>query len=160
MKKVTSLIAHNFFTDGGHGWLKVTKARLDNLGIADKITSCSFMRGNYAYLEEDCDVSTYIKALLKQENIEDVEGEVSEEYKTFMQSFWNKTTTFDSSCSNRRSRIRNYSNYVFYAEAELKEKEEIISLLLSYRNWNRTGVRRINNGSLEDLRYWKEHYNL
>ncbi len=160
MSKVKPFISQNFYTDGGHGWLKVSKFRLEKLQIADKITGCSFMRGDYTYLEEDCDLSTYVKALLKQENVEDVEGKVTNEYKTFMREFWNRTTTHDSSCSTRGSKIRNYSRYVYYGEAELQEKKNLLTLLLGHRNWNKTGVNRINNGSLEDLRYWKEYYNL
>lgn len=159
MNNVKPFISQNFYTDGGHGWLKVTKARLEALNIADKITGCSFMRGEYAYLEEDCDLSTYVRALLKQENIKD-DVNVSEEYKVFMREFWNRTTTHDSSNSRRGSKIRNYSRYVHYSEAELKEKKDLLTLLLTHRNWNATGVRRINNGSLEDLRYWKQYYNL
>lgn len=160
MRTVKTFISQNFYTDGGHGWLKVTKARLEALGISDKITSCSFMRGEYAYLEEDCDLSTYVKALLKQEGIEDKEGEVSEEYKTFMRKFWDKTKVHDSSMNYRTCKIRNYSRYVHYTEEDKQEKEEILTLLLGHRNWNKTGIRRINNGSLEDLRYWKKYYNL
>jgi len=156
MKNVKPFISQHFFTDGGHGWLKVTKSRLENLGIADKITGCSFMRGNYAYLEEDCDLSTYVKAILKQENVKDD----SNDYKVFMREFWNRTTVHDSSCSDRGCKIRNYSRYVFYNEAELKEKKELLTLLLTHKHWNKTGVRRINNGSLVDLRYWKTYYKL
>jgi len=156
MKNIKPFISQNFFTDGGHGWLKVTKARLEALNIADKITGCSFMRGGYAYLEEDCDLSTYVRAILKQENVKND----SEEYTVFMREFWNRTTTYDSSCSTRGSKIRHYSRYVCYNEAELKEKKDLITLLLMHKHWNKTGVRRINNGSLEDLRYWKAHYNI
>ena len=51
-----------FYSDAGHGWAKVHIDLLDELGIRDKITSYSYMRGSYAYLEEDCDVSTLHKA--------------------------------------------------------------------------------------------------
>jgi hypothetical protein len=159
MSYVKPLISQTFFTDGGHGWLKVTKTRLEKLGIADKISSCSFMRGSYAYLEEDCDFSVYIMALLKQENIGE-RTETTDEYGTFMRLFWNRTKSQDSSNSKSGSRIRNYSSYVFYTEADLQEKEDLLILLLGDRQWNKTGVRRINNGSLEDLRYWKKYYNL
>ena len=48
----------HFYSDPGHGWAKVKKSFLVKLGIADKITTYSYMRGEYAYLEEDCDVTT------------------------------------------------------------------------------------------------------
>jgi len=159
MDTVKAIISQNFYTDGGHGWLKITKARLEALNIADKITGCSFMRGEFAYLEEDCDLSTYVKAILKQENISD-DVNASEEYKVFMKEFWSKTTTHDSSNSARGSKIRNYSRYTFYGEAETQEKKELLTLLLGHMHWNKTGINRINNGSLSDLRYWKEFYKL
>lgn len=52
-----------YHTDPGHGWLQVTRAELEQLGIAGEITSCSYQSGPYVYLEEDCDAETYIKAL-------------------------------------------------------------------------------------------------
>lgn len=51
------------YSDPGHGWCRVKKQLLIDLGIADKITSYSYMNGNYAYLEEDCDMSTLCRAL-------------------------------------------------------------------------------------------------
>lgn len=50
------------YSDPGHAWAKVKKSALVKLGIADKITTYSYMRGEYAYLEEDCDLSTFIAA--------------------------------------------------------------------------------------------------
>ena len=51
MKTITLQV----FADPGHAWARFPKARLVKLGIADKITPYSYMRGDYAYLEEDCD---------------------------------------------------------------------------------------------------------
>ena len=47
------------YDDGSHGWFKVSKYLLSNLGLSDKITDFSYMKGNYAYLEEDCDASLF-----------------------------------------------------------------------------------------------------
>jgi hypothetical protein len=52
-----------YYSDPGHGWVKVPLALLDKLGIRHKISHCSYMRGNYAYLEEDGDLSTLHKAI-------------------------------------------------------------------------------------------------
>jgi hypothetical protein len=49
-------------TDSGHGWLAVKRAELVELGIADKITSYSYVRGATVYLDEDCDAATFIEA--------------------------------------------------------------------------------------------------
>ena len=54
---------HYIFTsDAGHGWLRVLKAELVTLGIADKISNYSYCNGRYAYLEEDCDLELFLKA--------------------------------------------------------------------------------------------------
>lgn len=59
MKSIT------IYTDSGHGWAKVSIKDLLKLNIADKISTYSYIHKNglNAYLEEDCDLSTYLKAL-------------------------------------------------------------------------------------------------
>lgn len=52
-----------FHEDPGHGWLQVPHALLISLKIANKITGYSYKDSNYAYLEEDCDLSTFMRAL-------------------------------------------------------------------------------------------------
>lgn len=52
----------NYYQDPGHGWIKIHKDWLTLLGIADKISHYSYMRKNYAYLEEDCDLSLLFEA--------------------------------------------------------------------------------------------------
>jgi hypothetical protein len=52
----------NYYQDPGHGWVKVNKALLQRLGIAGDISSYSYMRGDCAYLEEDCDTSRLLEA--------------------------------------------------------------------------------------------------
>ena len=51
-----------FHSDAGHGWVEVPMAVLKELEIADKITSYSYLRDKTAYLEEDCDAGTFLKA--------------------------------------------------------------------------------------------------
>jgi hypothetical protein len=55
------------YTDPSHGWAKVSLSELFKLEIHDKISTYSYIRSNekysYVYLEEDCDLSTYLKAL-------------------------------------------------------------------------------------------------
>ncbi|MEY3123264.1 hypothetical protein [Nitrosomonas mobilis] len=58
MKRVFS-----FYADAGHGWLRVQKSILAELDIAEKISSFSYQRGDYAYLEEDVDLSLFLKAM-------------------------------------------------------------------------------------------------
>jgi len=51
-----------FYNDPGHGWLAVKVQYLIDLGIADKITNFSYLKGKTAYLEEDVDVGTFVEA--------------------------------------------------------------------------------------------------
>lgn len=77
------------FSDPGHGWLKVRKSELVRLGINGQITSCSYQNGDFAYLEEDCDLSTFMRA-------KEARGEKVE---------------MRHSSSNSSSRIRNYPHF-------------------------------------------------
>ena len=43
------------YCDPGHGWFKVKRELLIKLGIERDISSYSYQRGEYVYLEEDCD---------------------------------------------------------------------------------------------------------
>jgi hypothetical protein len=56
----------SFFADPGHGWLKVPKKDLVALGIADKISTCSYQLGENAYLEEDSDAAKFFEAMIAQ----------------------------------------------------------------------------------------------
>ncbi len=51
--------------DPGHGWAPVPVAKLVELGIAHKISGGSYLdpKNDVAYLEEDCDLGLYVKAL-------------------------------------------------------------------------------------------------
>ena len=77
------------FNDPGHGWLKVPRALLEKLGIANKISRFSFERGDHVYLEEDGDMSTFLDAM-------DDEG---------------YDVNIRSSHTNNPSRIRGYNWY-------------------------------------------------
>jgi hypothetical protein len=52
-----------FYSDPGHGWGAVKRRVLFDLGIADKISTYSYQKGNTVYLEEDCDLGVLIGAL-------------------------------------------------------------------------------------------------
>jgi hypothetical protein len=81
------------FSDGGHAWAKVKRKELVDLGINSAISSYSYQFKDNVYLEEDCDMSTYINALKL------VKGITREQIK------------FNETWTNRNSKIRNYSNY-------------------------------------------------
>lgn len=78
------------FADPGHAWAKFPKHRLVKLGIANKITTCSYERNGMAYLEEDCDLGTLINTL-KSVGYMDIK--------------------FKESHTNKSSKIRSYCHY-------------------------------------------------
>lgn len=78
-----------YYTDPGHGWLRVPLKTLKKLGIDDKISSYSYQRTVYAYLEEDNDMTVFMTAM-KEKGVEVI--------------LKNRNT-------NRESRIRNYRQY-------------------------------------------------
>ena len=53
----------NFYGDPAHGWGKVKRSLLTKLGIAGKISSYSYQRGDHVYLEEDSDLPKLVQAL-------------------------------------------------------------------------------------------------
>ena len=55
---------YRFFEDPGHGWLEVTRAELERLGLLDKISGYSYQSidGLFVYLEEDSDLMKFAKA--------------------------------------------------------------------------------------------------
>lgn len=53
---------YRFIQDPGHGWLEVPLREIEKLGIAEKISGYSYIHGNNAYLEEDCDFSVFLDA--------------------------------------------------------------------------------------------------
>lgn len=59
MKRITI----PYYSDPGHGWVKVNKSVLKDLGISDKITPYSYQRKEFVYLEEDYDAGILIEAL-------------------------------------------------------------------------------------------------
>ena len=52
-----------YYQDPGHGWIRVPLTELSKLGIADQISTCSYMKGDFAYLEEDSDAAKYCNAM-------------------------------------------------------------------------------------------------
>jgi hypothetical protein len=80
-----------YFTDPGHGWVRVKRDVLGRMGIEDRISQYSYQRGEYVYLEEDCDLTVLFKALeLDGKKLELVERH-----------------------TNRSSKIRSYSCYFY-----------------------------------------------
>lgn len=56
-------ITLHFYEDPGHGWLRAPVKLLEKLQIVDQISHYSYLLGQHAYLEEDCDAGKLIEAL-------------------------------------------------------------------------------------------------
>ena len=52
-----------FISDPSHGWGRVVRGAIEDVGIADKISRYSYQEGVFVYLEEDCDLYLFINAL-------------------------------------------------------------------------------------------------
>lgn len=63
MTKSTADKTFTFVGDWAHGWLSTNVADLKDVGLKPKdITRFSYMRDGTVYLEEDCDLETFVKA--------------------------------------------------------------------------------------------------
>lgn len=82
-------LTFNYYCDPAHGWVKVKNSLLKKLGIEREISGFSYTRGDYSYLEEDCDASRLADALEK--------NKIEIKYKQFH--------------TNKSSKIRNYNSY-------------------------------------------------
>lgn len=49
-------------SDAAHGWVKVPIAELKRLAIQDQISEYSYVKGDFAFLEEDADAGVFIEA--------------------------------------------------------------------------------------------------
>lgn len=79
----------NFHSDPGRGWVKVKRELLKELGIEDKISSYSYQRGEYVYLEEDADLTLFVNTMKAQ----------------------GRGVEFVGRSSNKLSRIRSYQSF-------------------------------------------------
>jgi hypothetical protein len=60
----------DYIQDGGHGWVKVPITLLLDLGIHSQISTYSYLRKSFAYLEEDCDLARFFEAFNARFNID------------------------------------------------------------------------------------------
>ena len=84
-----------FYSDPGHGWLKVDKRDILSLMVQDKISSCSYKNGRSIFLEEDGDAGVFLKA-----------------YK----NAYGFDPKINYHSTNRSSRIRKYPSYTVVKE--------------------------------------------
>jgi hypothetical protein len=58
-----------FYSDPGHGWLRVDLASAKAVGLEpSNFSTCSYQQGPWLYLEEDCDASIFVKAYMDKHN--------------------------------------------------------------------------------------------
>jgi len=86
--KTFTIIVYN---DPSHAWGKVKRKVLDNLGIAQQVSSYSYQYKDNVYLEEDADLSLVCRHLLFNSDVQ---------------------IKFVEKHTNRDSRIRSYERYV------------------------------------------------
>lgn len=60
---------YNFYSDPGHGWLAVPIEDVNKLGIVNKISRYSYLNGEMAYLEEDCDFEVFFNAYVNEHGV-------------------------------------------------------------------------------------------
>lgn len=81
----------DYLQDPSHGWVKVPIKLLAELKLLDQISPYSYMRGAFAYLEEDSDYSKFHAAFTNWTRLEPV-------LKSRV-------------CKNRQSKIRSYDRF-------------------------------------------------
>jgi hypothetical protein len=68
-----------FLFDPGHGWLQVPLTDIALLRLEGQITPYSYIEGQYAYLEEDCDCPRYLAARTAHSGLPG-QPEITDEY--------------------------------------------------------------------------------
>ena len=84
--KTFTIIVYN---DPGHGWGKVKRQVLSNLGLVDKVSAYSYQYKDNVYLEEDCDLPLLVQTLFALD----------------------VRVKFIEKSTNKQSRIRSYESY-------------------------------------------------
>lgn len=127
---------YTFLTDSGHGWMKVKKTELNKFMIADKVSGYSYQRGQYAYLEEDCDATLFIDAL-RASGVEPV---------------------FTEAYTDGNSRVRGYDSYEYLTPAQEDELAGLKVRMKSFKHWDAKTIRRIDNASMRTMEFWVNAY--
>jgi|JFJP01.1.fsa_nt_gi hypothetical protein len=52
-----------YYTDPGHGWMMTPVKLLEKYKVQDKISKYSYIDGDTAFLEEDCDATVLLNAI-------------------------------------------------------------------------------------------------
>ena len=78
-----------YLQDPSHGWIAVTKQQLKELGIADKISQCSYVSpsDDIVWLEEDCDASLFVQTYKEKYGYDPAIQEVVISNRAFLRNF-------------------------------------------------------------------------
>lgn len=126
----------NSYSDPAHGWIKVPRKVLRELGIEGQVTHYSYERGEDVYLEEDCDATLLVETMRKL-GIE---------------------PKFRHNSSNKMSKIRTYENYSPRTPEVEREMAELRTRLIRRGGWSRGAIRLFNSAGIGNLRYWAGLY--
>ena len=78
----------NRHIDPGHSWFEVPYDLIVDLGIENRISSCSYRQLGTCYLEEDCDAPLFIDAWMKHY------GESEFPVESVRHDYWNSPECF------------------------------------------------------------------
>lgn len=95
---------YTLFSDPGHAWLKVPLSEIHLLALTYEISVCSYVYGDFVYLEEDCDMLRFITAWKNHKQV-------------------NHSPIFKARYSNKYSRIRSYDRYNPYIETKEENQQ-------------------------------------
>lgn len=132
----------DFYSDPGHGWLKVPRRLLDELEIADRISRFSYERGQYVYLEQDKDTGTFMT------NWQNRTGKM----------LWEHVR--EHTAREHQSKIRGYESYAYHGPAERARLEKIRAAMLRCKPWNYKALRTIRAAGPTLLTQWAGQFNL
>jgi len=116
---------YDFYSDPAHGWLKVTRKELVELGIESQISGYSYQKGDAVYLEEDSDASKFMDAWEAKHQVKLMNSQIN------------------FHIADRHSRIRTYQPFRPKHDQELNRK------MLALQDKIEHAIRQ-SKGTLED----------
>jgi len=104
----------DFYSDPGHGWLKVKRKELAELGIESQISGYSYQKGDAVYLEEDSDAPKFADAWEKKHRAK---------------------FTYEEHFCNRSSQIRTYQPFKPTQPTKEQITNEVQHQLMGVDGW-------------------------
>lgn len=93
----------HFYQDPEHGWLKVPRRLLSDMNLLKKISSCSYQRKAFVYLEEDCDMTLFETTY--KDSRDPTKGKPDHVFRA------KSELDYIVHCTNNQSRIRSYASF-------------------------------------------------